>query len=375
MRCLVVNSRQSKQPTGTQPWVINTVAAVRDCAAANYEIIASLGTPFWELVLWAGVQCNAKLHVICPCPTKQTELLLPGDRMAPVTEAIKQYTIEQFSLRPERVTWHFVAHTPSRPKSSWNERDRLAYHLATHVVPVSLRAESQWNARMVEAPKPLINDYRVRYEPRCPKPQWEKRQPSNIAQLWPPGSLVHLTRSCHGPWPGETRARYYQDVVASSEDYPRNALATVCRIIEQRCILGSTFRAIASKPRVCFTQNSADKVVQLVRYRRRYARYCFEPYGIAIMPDAAVRIAKPVFYTQTSRRRSKSAEAELSWLRQGAGTNMHWASENEWRAPNHVNLGNFRTDELLVIVATEHEQRQVQPCCPYRVVSLGYQSR
>lgn len=375
MRCLVVNSRQSKHPTGSQPWIVNTITAVRDCAAANYEIIASIGTTPWELVLWAGVQCNAKLHVICPCPVKQTELPLFGNCAAPIIKATKQHIIEQFSLCPERVTWHFIAQMPSRPKSSWNERDELAYHLATHVIPVSLRAESQWNTRMVDAPKPLINDYRVRYEPHCPRPQWEKRRPRNVPRLWPPGSLVHLTRACHGPWPGETRARYYQDIAASTGDYPRNALVTLCRIVDQRCILGSTFRAVASKPRVCFTQSSADQVVQLVRYRRRYARYSFEPYGIAIMPNAAARIAKPVLYTQTSRCPNKSNQAEHSWLSQGGGTDMHWASENEWRAENHVNLSEFRTDELLVIVATEHEQQQIQSRFPYHVVSLGYQPR
>lgn len=352
MRRLVVNSRQAKHPHGGLAWVQNTLRAVEDIARKGDELVASVGTSAWELPLAAAAMLGAKVTLVCP--------MAKGVRQEDARELIT----EQFALAKGQVTWHWAIGHGRSAKSAWNTRDLDVLSLADMVMVVSVRGGGRWEWMLAEGHKPIAKDYEVSYEETRLGPGWQERSPIDLNEdLWPSGSIVHLTRACDGPWPGETRVQYYADVIASKETDPRGALATLTRMLEQSLIKGSLFRARGGVPRVCFTQSTPRQVIELVRYRKRYARYCFEPYGIALSPRVATQIAKPVCY---------SDDSTIDWLLQAKGRKGDWTAEREWRVLGDLQLGTIDPEEITVIVAMERDAKKVRQQYPYKVVNLGY---
>ena len=63
---LILNSRQSKTPVGTDPWIRNTIDAVKFAVDSGSPVIASIGMNTWELVLWAVGECDGSAIILCP---------------------------------------------------------------------------------------------------------------------------------------------------------------------------------------------------------------------------------------------------------------------------------------------------------------------
>jgi hypothetical protein len=174
--------------------------------------------------------------------------------------------------------------------------------------------------------------------------------------------LVHLTRGSDGPWPGEPSWEFYEDVVSSGESDARSAYETLRRIVDEGVIRGTSFRARGGKERVCFSACTASEALGLVRYRARYGRYAFEPYGVVILPGIAERIGRPVSYGSSER---------ADWLGQGEGEGGHWRREREWRAAGNVDLGTLDPGDVTLVTATEEEARRLGAESRYEVMSFG----
>ena len=67
-RVAILNSRQSKTPLGSDPWVSQTLKAVNFAAGQDWTILSSVGMNTWELVTWAAGRSRAKLELILPIP-------------------------------------------------------------------------------------------------------------------------------------------------------------------------------------------------------------------------------------------------------------------------------------------------------------------
>jgi len=352
MRTLILNSTQSKHPVGHAYWVRATLRAVDETVRQGHELVASLGTIGWEVVLWRAGAQGASIHLVCPIERRTDR----DERMSEI--------VGSFDLPAERVRWHWVPAPGRGRKAGWFDRDRAAVALAERIVPVSLRPHGRLASLIAESGALRIDDYAVPYAKPSPGLRWEHRAPRRVANLWPRGSLVHLTRASDGPWPGEPPHRFYADVARSTGAYARSGFETLCRIVRERWIRGSTFRAWSGVQRVSFTAARAPDVLDFVRFRARYARYAFEPYAIAIRRRAARRLgAKPVTY---------EARPSPHLFHQGAGRNGHWQREQEWRVPGDVDLGEIDTAEITIVTATEAEARALARWCPYRVRTFGY---
>ncbi|OQB19064.1 MAG: hypothetical protein BWY17_00224 [Deltaproteobacteria bacterium ADurb.Bin207] len=349
MKTLVLNSSQPKYPLGSDPWVKATLHAVDEAAALGHTIVASVGLACWELALWRSAQRNARIHVILPLLGKQQ----------PNTAA--EAWSRSFGLPYDRTTFTWIP--TNNPKAWWPLRDRIAIRRSDNIVPICLRPSGRLAKELQEAQAEVSPHHAIPWSPKTPTTGWQNRFPLLIQELWPYGALVHLTRACSGPWPGESHESYYHDVVASTQTYARSGLATLIRIIREGRIRGSLFRARANRARVCFSACTTREALGLVRFRSRFARYAFEPYAIVLLAGAIQRLkAHPVRY---------DANESTDLFGQHPGIHGVWSAEKEWRVLGDVDLRSLDPGDVRVVTATDKEAESLRPWCPWEVRSFG----
>ena len=63
---VILNSRQSKTPFGDDPWIVNSIEAVKHAAQKKHILITSTEMNTWELVCWACAKIMGYQIVVCP---------------------------------------------------------------------------------------------------------------------------------------------------------------------------------------------------------------------------------------------------------------------------------------------------------------------
>jgi len=338
---LLLNSRQSKTPVGSDAWVRKTIEAARWAIGEGMPLIASVGMNTWELILWAIGEYKGKGIIVCPTsPTVRIE-----DEVSRLSD--------DFRLDAERLAWVFVEESgKSRSRKSWWEtRDRVAFNLAGRIAPISVRdggrleeSVQQWlmNGREMD-PR-----FRVSYEGGS-RSRLKIDVPATCRGFVNWDYLTHWARRCYGPWPGERSADYYRSIADSTHTYARSASATLKRILGEKLLRASGDHIRGKSPVVAFTSLSPSDAVPLMRWRKRYVRPTFEPYGIGIRIRTALDAGiRPVRYV-------KSGEDGGLWesvLLQGYGSG-DWQAEREWRAIGDVDLSRLSSEDLVVLVPNE----------------------
>ncbi len=348
MLTLIANSSQSKWPSGSDPWVKATLKAVDKCSKRGDEIIASVGTSSWELPLWRAASNGTKLHMICPISAEV-------DR-----EQYKTYIMREFAIDSNQAQWQWIETNTRRRTSGWRARDRMAVKLADRIEVICVRASGRLATEIAQYKKGGKSQVPYVRRKRCAS--WQQRLPNQLAPIWPDGALVHLTRSSDGPWPQETKRSYYEAIVESMA-YPRSGYDTLRRIVLGGRIIGTRFRSPQNTPRVCLTACTPREAAALIRFRARYARYSFEPYGIAIDRSAAMAAgARPVVY---------GSNARTSVFGQGSGKQGIWEKEREWRVMGDLELTHLKHRDVIVVTSTQAEAQRLGRQCPYEVRSFG----
>lgn len=343
MRILVLNSAQGKYPTGAEGWVQTTLHAVGELASDETVFLCSTEPAPWSLTLWLAGRTSSRIG----CIVKAADDSAGNREYARITG--------DFGLRGERTHPLFLGAEPAEPanhpKDSWQMRDRRALTLADEVYPVSIRPGGRLHHMLGESGfrGKVRNEFRIPWSQNGFIPRYTltgrswRRLP---AGRW----LVHWTRACPGPWPGESSVEYFRDVIAHPETYVRNAGATLSRIVREGTIRGSCRHMPANLPAVAFTALSPGDAVALMRWRKRYVRYTFEPWGIAIQREELVRRgAREVTYTN-GRPDGPLTETFFS---HAEGADGHWREEREWRLPGNLTLGDIPPDSVRIIVPGE----------------------
>ena len=346
---VVLCSAQSKKPTGGDAWVAATLAAVDQLVRDGHTLIASIGLNTWELALWRAVRRRARVHV----------MLVPRRGRIDTPDDIAR----EFGIPRGTAAWESIE---GRGKAAWQLRDARAVERADLIAPVCLREGGKLD-RLLRSAVPahkVTQAFAIPYVRYPRSAAWEKRHPTGPSPIGAE-MLVHLTRSAHGPWPGESPRHYYAALACSRGRDPRDGLATLRRIVQEGRVRGTPFRSNGGVPRVCLTARPRDTVLELVRFRARYARYAFEPYGIAIDRSAAIRCgARPVVY---------GAEGgEDARFVQGPGVAGHWEAEREWRIVGDLDLRSLAPSEVVVLTATAWEASQLRRTCSFPVSAFGY---
>lgn len=343
-RVAILNSRQSKTPIGNDPWVKAILAAVEHAASHGWTIVSSFGLNTWELVTWAAGRYHAPLT-----------LLYPED----FSSADRDQLLHRFGISASSVEWVPVARGERRSitKNWWEHRDALIVELADHLLPISVRKGGRIDALLANAGKPINDKFRVRYS----APSHHDRNsvdPNRVGpeiSNWDNNWLIHWTRSCHGAWPGEMEAEFYRQLVDSGEHYCHSAFDTLRRILRESLLRGSSWKIGADTPVVAFTELSPVESLSLMRWRPRWSRWSFEPYGIAIQGRIAESLGvRPVNYIE-SKDWKRVSDADKPFSHSKGKFQDVWPAEREWRFKGDLPLDQISPEHLRIITKTRSE--------------------
>ncbi|MBN2288238.1 MAG: hypothetical protein JXQ83_02825 [Candidatus Glassbacteria bacterium] len=343
-KVLLLNSAQGKYPRGADSWVQATVRALESLKGKALRLTASVGLHNWALTAYLGGRLGLDL-----------DLIVPFGQDSRGRECFAR-TLSALALERRKTRPVFTGCTDGR--DFYGVRDRLALETAEVVYPVSLRPGGRLEkllGELAQGKKEIREEFRVKWSGR----PWTPRYCLPLDRLNPAlerlgrGLLIHWTHSWPGPWPGEEPWEFYREMLAGGEDYVRDARATLLEIIAGGRLRGSSWKMPAGEPAVSFTALSPAEAVGLMRWRRRYTRYTFEPYGLAFSRESLERLgAAAVRYLGPGER---AGPGEDRLFTQSTGRKGNWEAEKEWRFRGDLDLGGFKPGELVLIVPDEEQ--------------------
>ncbi|MEI7893692.1 MAG: hypothetical protein WCI05_11405 [Myxococcales bacterium] len=343
-RAVILVSTQSRCPAGSDPWVHAALAAVDAVVDQGYALVCSVGTTAWELVLWRALSRQAHVLVLWPegaVPTVDPHIWL-------------QHEFGHDS-EVEPIAGPSAAGSRTR---AFVARDEAAFVNADRIFPVSIRPAGRLEERIGKSLERVDRSFEVPFEPESHTPAWTKRRPNVVD----PGlfgaepTLVHLTRSCDGPWPGERRCDWFAELAAGgARGARRDGLSTLRRIVGEMRVRGSSVRIRGGARCVALTASTAEQVVALVRWRARFARYAFEPYGIAVPLAVAQDLgALPVTYDDGNHGETDAVFRQARGP--GGAWGGAWEGEHEWRIRGDLDLHRFEPSKVRVLTALESDE-------------------
>jgi hypothetical protein len=339
---LVLNSAQGKYPIGNDPWVQSSAAAVMSLAGGGGCLIGSTRMNTWELATWLAGRHGVPVLLILPAEDDDE-----GRRLFDTA-------LTDLDLFPDTTEPLFIGGSvPGRPKAAWSQRDAEAVKLADVIYPVSIRSGGKLETLLRSMDSETIEidgTYRVKWRKSLYHPHYdiEERQINPDLGDRLEGFLTHWTRSCAGPWPGEKPSEFYRDLIDNPDCYVRDAEWTIARIIWEETLRGSSENMPGGEKAVPFTELPPARTVPLMRWRQRYVRYSFEPYGLAIRRTILTRMgARKVSYRVQSGSKAPAPADRL--FVQPPGETGEWTAEAEWRCRGDLSLKNVDPADMSII--------------------------
>ncbi|MBD3322592.1 MAG: hypothetical protein GF350_15935 [Chitinivibrionales bacterium] len=349
----ILLSRQPLRPCAQTGWVKKVVDAVAWIKENNLQLLTSVGMQTWELQIAAALREKLSFTCIVPAPDRE------------MFEKKSIYVQQQFDLfrKPVRIV-------PLVPEGIGQEiqslpalRDRALVAEADILVPVSIRTRGgmeQLLHRSAESGKPVIDRFRIEYEKRTGPVHYHvqgSHVSESIVQCDIPYS-IHWTRSSNTAWPTERKLDYYNDIL-DSERYPRSAFFSLRNILEYKLICATSKHMQDKIPTVSFSDIPPVEIIPLMRWRARYRMMSFEPYGIGIKKEHALKLGiKPVIYY--SRKNVPSVEKENHYLLQSRGEITDWRQEREYRFKGDFGLHAISKKYLACFCYTASEARAIE---------------
>lgn len=194
--------------------------------------------------------------------------------------------------------------------------------------------------------------------------------------------LTHATRACEGPWPGQTREEYLDELFDGNISADHSPLAALLRIVAARRLHASGLAIRGKYPVVSFTAVPLNELPTLRVFRAHRGRWDFEPYGICIRRSwLESRGARPVIYEdEPAWQKLPEVERPFFQLRLGkghrsksgnGGAQVDWSVEREWRHRGDLELSQLSREDGFVFVPTEEDAAVLAAKSPWPVLVLG----
>ncbi|GAA5505045.1 hypothetical protein [Novipirellula caenicola] len=188
--------------------------------------------------------------------------------------------------------------------------------------------------------------------------------------------LTHTTRSCDGPWPGQTEHQYQDELLlnrpvdSESTDADHGPLQTLARIVRSGVIAANAITSSKKYPVVCFSEVPLADRLHHRKFRSHLGRWDDEPYGIAIRLEAAKRLGfKPVIYGDPKQRKQIATEDQYRF--QAKGKTFDWTREREWRSDRSVDLTQLNRDDVRIFLPSAQEAETLRPIADWQITLLG----
>ena len=340
MNVLVLNSAQSKYPVGNDPWIQASIKTVRTLAERCVHLLCSTDPSPWSLVTYLAGHMRMNINLIVKYDADEA--------------GYKEFAHlkEDFALDENR-TFPLFTGVPSAAhyKKAWQIRDQYALRIADSVYPVSIKPGGRLDTLLSKGDfkAEIRNDFRIEWTVQKHKNDYDFTR--CLINPFPTGNwLVHWTRASQGPWPGEKSREFYRDLIMHPTIYVRSAEETLIKILTDHTIRGSSWKIPSGESAVSFTSLDPDEAVHLMRWRKRFVRYSFEPFGIGIKHEVlAGKGVKKIRY-ETIQQNTPLTQRLFS---HAPGQNGHWTKEDEWRIQGELRLDDIERDDMVVIVPDE----------------------
>ncbi len=362
----LIHSRQPLRPTGASSWVKATLKAVESLIETpKIRFLCSLGCPAHELTLTA--LCHTGAHVEVMLHQEQAELYGKSQ------SKIEKYLAHQYNLPAAKLRLHVVKSGTNSADSAFQVRDLSILQKADRVYPISIRPGGFMDTNVGELlreSKKVNCEYQVPYVSTSTAiaKDYRSRTLNSDTETLLRNHYIHWTRAVNTPWPGETDAEFYRDIMNSGKNYVRSARDTLRRILSEKLIRGSTRHSPDNEIFTAFTSSGAAESVNMMRYRARYREMTCEPFGIAIPQSEADLIgARKVMYLSGDQMRKLPAGQRRFVHAEGAAG--HWKSEHEWRAPGDVDLTGVES-KIVVVVERESDREEFERDFGFKTLQL-----
>ena len=182
--------------------------------------------------------------------------------------------------------------------------------------------------------------------------------------------LVHFTRSCPGPWPGQNLFEYLRSLDEKDVHSGHSAFDTLMRILSEKTIRGGS-RATRGPGRVVsFTGCSLQEMRALLRWNRSLIRWNFEPYGIAVSKELLQEMgARPVIYAPAEEY-DGLPEAERYRFQLHNPPRTDWSGEREWRIQGDLNLRAVPAGKMAIVIPKEALDRWLETSHSFPIVFM-----
>ena len=355
----VFNSSQSKTPCGNDSWVEGSIAAVKNLIDLGYTIVTSLYLNTYELLVFLVSEYGGSQVIVSP---------VAGEDLG---YNVYYKTVDQFRLDREKTAMVFVnPETESKnPKSAWFKRDLAVAQMADLLMPVSIRPGGKLEKLMSETKKDIDSDFRIDYaRPLAKPPKYDFGK-----AVYPEGGwdyITHWTRTHQGPWPGESKHDFYGRLLNSGSEYPNNAFNTLKNMIKKKKIYASSKRIRKSIRCIGFSDRDPESMLKWMRWLPKRVGWNFEPYGIAIKKEAAVKVGIRQAIYGDDELYEKLPENDKPYFQSKGMKNVDWSEENEWRKIGDLALIDIPGKDLAFIVWKKNEALELSNSIDTKIISL-----
>lgn len=162
--------------------------------------------------------------------------------------------------------------------------------------------------------------------------------------------LFHYTRSCAGPWIGQSYESYLESILANDPLCGHTAADTLIRILMENRIRASGKLIRGQQPVVSFTSVPPLELNRIRKWNPSLIRWTFEPYGIAIHRKyLKSQGCLPVIYGSDKVYEKLKPTDRFRFQKHSAKT-RNWRQEKEWRCPHDIDLTNIPPKDVRIIV-------------------------
>jgi len=194
------------------------------------------------------------------------------------------------------------------------------------------------------------------------------RDPSDLfspPEAWS-AYLYHYTRSCWGPWPGQSYEDYLENLFEGRRGSGHTTLDTLVRILTEKRIRASSKTIRGTMPVISWTVHAPSQLSQIRHWNKALMRWTFEPYGIAVLKKRLKALgAKPTIYAPGDAF-ERLKQPDRYRFQKHEPPDICWRHEREYRLPADLRLDELQEEDFFVFVPKRADVFHLKDHSPHR---------
>ncbi len=375
----ILNSRKSRCVKPNDDWLLRTRTALNEALKKKATLVSSIGIMHYDVVTAA---CKGS-NLIVVCESLSQIMNMTGSQ----TRLFERYSGIVDMEKTLFISAACLTQQTSRQESAFM-RDRLVGSLSDMIYSINVKPGGNMSTVLSEARSRNVPLGRIEAnhveglvankdreiipnevcEPLSMQRFKLKKFFSVVMGAWviSPSedlkwlefgdeALFHYTRSCHGPWPGQSYHEYITSLLAGRPESSHSAFETILRIALEQRIRASGAMIRGNFPVVSFTEVPPNELEKIRIWRTGVYRWTLEPYGLVIKRiTLALKGGRRVHYGSLDSH--QSLQDDEKHLFQISRTGKYdWSREKEWRIKGDLDIKELPADDWAFVLPTRGE--------------------